>query len=504
MFRKITIRTSLIALVGILALMACSVAATQAWRAKQQREIALTAAEANETGDLLIDATANLARERGQTTLAFATEEPVDGTTREMLSKLRSVGDDEFAKAVTRLKEGHPFPDREKLIANAETAHKKLVDLRARLDADLGKPRAQRAAEVGSALAPTITAMIEEAKALRLGADFTGETAEALMAAYGQIKHNIWVISEFAGRQRAMIGAHISQRKAFEAQTQRDLGNFRGHVEQAMEIIDAMVKHPAIAPVMEAETAKMRRAFVDEFGAVRRKVIDAGSVGGDYPLTSAEWVAAATKGIEAVLALSDVASKAAHNVGDASASDGLKALSIAISVLVAALGMGAVAFFVAIKRVAAPLAAMTAAMGRLANKDWTTEVTGQDRGDEIGLMAKAVQVFKENGIENERLQKETEEARIRQHQQEEEQRRTKEEAAKAEERRQREAEEAKRRAEEERRVEQERMKVEAEKQRKAEMHALADGFEATVKGVVQTVSSSASEMQSSSTSMSAT
>jgi methyl-accepting chemotaxis protein len=114
-----------------------------------------------------------------------------------------------------------------------------------------------------------------------------------------------------------------------------------------------------------------------------------------------------------------------------------------------------------------PVVAMTGAMGRLADKDWSTEVPAQDRGDEIGQMAKAVQVFKESGMENERLQKETEEARIRQAASDEEQRRLKEEAAKADERREREAEEAKRQAEEQRRQDQERQKIEAEKQRKA-------------------------------------
>ncbi len=169
-----------------------------------------------------------------------------------------------------------------------------------------------------------------------------------------------------------------------------------------------------------------------------------------------------------------------------------------------ALLLGGIAAFVIARGITKPVGAMTVAMGRLANKDWSTEVPALDRGDEIGHMAKAVQVFKESGMENDRLQKEAEIAREERLKQEEEQRRIKEEAAKAEERRVREAEEAKRQAEEQRKAEQERLKAEAEAQRKREMQALADGFEATVKSVVETVSSSASEMQSSSTSMSAT
>jgi methyl-accepting chemotaxis protein len=50
-----------------------------------------------------------------------------------------------------------------------------------------------------------------------------------------------------------------------------------------------------------------------------------------------------------------------------------------------------------------PIAGMTRAMGRLAAKDFSVEVPAQNRSDEIGDMAKAVLVFRETGIEAERM-----------------------------------------------------------------------------------------------------
>ncbi|MGL5446948.1 MAG: methyl-accepting chemotaxis protein [Rhabdaerophilum sp.] len=50
-----------------------------------------------------------------------------------------------------------------------------------------------------------------------------------------------------------------------------------------------------------------------------------------------------------------------------------------------------------------PITGMTRAMGRLAAKDYAVEVPGQNRSDEIGDMAKAVLVFRETGIEAERM-----------------------------------------------------------------------------------------------------
>ncbi|RMD63500.1 MAG: HAMP domain-containing protein, partial [Alphaproteobacteria bacterium] len=104
---------------------------------------------------------------------------------------------------------------------------------------------------------------------------------------------------------------------------------------------------------------------------------------------------------------------------------------------------------------ARPIRLLTGVMRNLADGDLSVEIPARDRTDEIGAMAAAVQVFKDNAIEVERLKKEQEEADHR-------------------------AEEEKRRL----------------------MNNLADDFETSVGGVVQTVSSAAAEMQASAQSMS--
>ena len=62
-----------------------------------------------------------------------------------------------------------------------------------------------------------------------------------------------------------------------------------------------------------------------------------------------------------------------------------------------ALGIGA-AIWIATAKISRPLNLLAERMGRLANGDLDIPVEGQARGDEVGLMAKAVQVFKDNGL----------------------------------------------------------------------------------------------------------
>jgi methyl-accepting chemotaxis protein len=104
-----------------------------------------------------------------------------------------------------------------------------------------------------------------------------------------------------------------------------------------------------------------------------------------------------------------------------------------------------------------PLTALSATMGRLAEGDTGSDVIGAARGDEIGLMARAVLVFKSKMQENNGL---------------------------------REAEAT--------------AKHTAEADRRDGMLRLAAGFEASIKGIVGAVSASATELHSSAQVMSAT
>lgn len=69
-----------------------------------------------------------------------------------------------------------------------------------------------------------------------------------------------------------------------------------------------------------------------------------------------------------------------------------------------------VAAYFTTKAIVGPIEKIIIVMGRLTNDDYNVEVEGADRNDEIGKMAKAVLVFKENAIEQKRLEQEAKEA----------------------------------------------------------------------------------------------
>ncbi|WP_133251597.1 methyl-accepting chemotaxis protein [Zavarzinia aquatilis] len=164
--------------------------------------------------------------------------------------------------------------------------------------------------------------------------------------------------------------------------------------------------------------------------------------------------------------------------------DDLRLLMILAVATAAAVTIGA--GFLTGRSLSSPLRGMERAMAGLAAGDLEAEVPSLGRRDEIGAMAKAVEVFKRAALDNRRLQSETEDMRqaaeaAREHQRETE--------ARAEaERRQREADAART----------------AEAEKRHQMQQLADSLEATVRGIVAALAAAATELQQSASVMTTT
>jgi len=90
--------------------------------------------------------------------------------------------------------------------------------------------------------------------------------------------------------------------------------------------------------------------------------------------------------------------------------------TLTIVTAVATIVVGLLAAWGIIAGVSRPMTRMTDGMRRLAEHDLEVEIIGSGRGDEIGSMAEAVKVFRENMIQNDRLaelQREEQEAKER-------------------------------------------------------------------------------------------
>ena len=145
--------------------------------------------------------------------------------------------------------------------------------------------------------------------------------------------------------------------------------------------------------------------------------------------------------------------QSAHHASKAYRSGSALTMVALLAMLVVCVTAG----FLLIRSISVPIAAMTAAMQRLSRRDLAADIPGVRRGDEIGVMAGAVQVFKDNMIKADELA-----------------------------------------------AGQERIKAGAALERQSAMRNLADDFETKVGRLVGMVASSSTELEATARSMTGT
>ncbi len=191
----------------------------------------------------------------------------------------------------------------------------------------------------------------------------------------------------------------------------------------------------------------VRGSAVEEVARMRKIVLDSVETRITAGIEGGYWFGQKTKEIELMKTVEDrIASDLlAQSESIRASASGFLTVTAILSVLAFVISAGL--SFIIIRGIVNPVNNMTLTMGRLSQGDYSVDVPAQDQSDEIGEMAKAVQVFKDNGLQMQKMQEEAKEAEAR-------------------------AEEEKRKA----------------------MNDLADGFEREVQSLVKTVGAAAQQV----------
>jgi methyl-accepting chemotaxis protein len=181
------------------------------------------------------------------------------------------------------------------------------------------------------------------------------------------------------------------------------LADFRKQVDVTARAFSNLEKDPS--PRVKAAIPPLRSmldSYITTFGMIAAAVTE-GDVLYSQQIRPAiqDMQDTAGKAMESLSAGFDSAARNANNVASSTFVDQL-GLSAAGTV------MGLVLAFLIARSIIRPVSGMTNAMTKLAAGDTDSEVPAQDNTDEIGKMARAVEVFRQQAIENVRLATERE------------------------------------------------------------------------------------------------
>ena len=400
------------------------------------------AAEVNAAADAILVAIERMTLERGLTNTALNGETPAAAAPtgaikarRAEMRKAMAAGWPAMAQLSYLVEEG--------TIRKAEAAVAAIDALRERADQAIQRPRAERDASVQQQWYATLTQGIEAITDVWQGVTQRLSGLDPQIAALNDVKFLAALMREYAGRERALLGAG----KPIETEKRLDVADWRARVGLTWEQITSIFPKATAPAAINGAIAAANERFFAQYVPVRDKAYQNLIAARPLGMSGKEWSDASNPGLDAIVGIRDaaIASGAAHLQESHAAA--LRSLIVNCALVLIALGLTVMVYVLSRSRVSTPLRQIAAALQQLNDGRLDVAFAKTRRNDEIGAINDALTLFRDQSL------------RMREIEQQ--------------------------RAETERKTAEER---------RAAMHQLADAFQGAVGGIVNTVSTAAGQL----------
>ncbi|WFU41774.1 methyl-accepting chemotaxis protein [Bradyrhizobium sp. CB82] len=255
------------------------------------------------------------------------------------------------------------------------------------------QPKAQRPANSQSAIVDGLARAVDA---------LTAATSEALisLSRAGSDIENLLPSAELAqraqgmrainGSRAAVLGLLVRKQPMSAAQIV-EATELSGQVALIWKQIEQGVHNAGDAPELVNAIKQVRTTLMEEGEPRFRDVAAAAREGRPSPVGEADWGTV----LNSVLGLRDAALSFAHRANDGAIAQAQTRLVWALAALFVVLATSLAVVVAVMRQVIRPLTRLTGATLRLADRDLDVTIPDGHRGDEIGTMANALQIFKD-------------------------------------------------------------------------------------------------------------
>jgi methyl-accepting chemotaxis protein len=291
--------------------------------------------------------------------------------------------------------------DGAEIVARIEDLKTRFNALRAALDkaiegpADARRDAAKKIVSDNAVFNDAVTALLSDQ--VRKMATRNGDAYR--QASYANIA---WTLRDVGGLNASLHKSLVGAKRVATDAERMELSRSQGRTDQILASLAELRGNPATLANVVAALERMQEAYVDRFGR-ELKLAKAGSLSGQYEHDVDTFYAESQVGLGAIIGVRDAFYDNAERLL-ASVYDGARlSFLVALMGLLAAVAASAGLVVMVRRRICRPIVDITASMSRLAGGDASGETPASDRRDEIGAMAAAVQVFKDNMIRADHL-----------------------------------------------------------------------------------------------------
>ncbi|QLF70871.1 HAMP domain-containing protein [Peteryoungia desertarenae] len=298
-------------------------------------------------------------------------------------------------------------------ITSVMASYETILAFRKTIDEQLAKPPEARDPDLTRNWMSVGGAFLTELEKASLETEARMRMLEPSLTPMIQMRVFAWSTRATAGDALIILNNAATAGQPIDGALQQRLAVADATAAFAWGKVGVLVNHPDTPrPIKDAYEAAERSYFKGQFADMRADFVTKISSGENPPLTIDQWRAATTPAINSIAAVASLAMDTLNNDAKAAKASALGNMIWFLALFVLVLLLGAIGMMVILSKVIRPMGLLTNCMRTLASGNLSVVVPGAQRRDEMGEMARSVEVFQEAAKRNRELETAAEESRL--------------------------------------------------------------------------------------------
>jgi methyl-accepting chemotaxis protein len=318
----------------------------------------------------------------------------------------------EGMQSVAPIKAGLETKELDSSFATLNQLYDKINAMRTQIDTEVAKPLDQREAGLSGKWMATSGEFLT---ALEKSSDATEARIRHLqpkLTPLIQIRSGAWAARAIGGNGALLFNANLVANTPFSPADKVKISGIDSTLSYAWKGMEVLTNHvDTPQQIRDAVVTANSTYFSGDFAALRGKLLAKMNAGEKPSMNIDEWRPAVTSALKTIADVAWIAMEQLDKTALLQKSEALQQAIFYLVLFVTVLALAVIGMLVIIMRVVRPIGALTRCMDSLAHGNRDVTVPGETRQDEIGGMARSVEVFRQAAIRNAQLEIEADESR---------------------------------------------------------------------------------------------
>ncbi len=409
------IRTTLFFIISVLNILITVQVGYTLYKSWLSHENAIVLQDVTRNVNLLLRVEKFLSVERGLSMSVVYAPQGVVESLRSSLKDTRRDVDSMLEEAFDFLQENmNEHPGIETILQDVMAQHIKLQEARIDIDRELQKGLDERDKAISNAFFNISTEMIVVTYNLIDAYSSPYMASNPAVVRQMRFSYNVWSITEYVGREYAILGQLIVEKKPMTPEIQEQLFFWRGRIQYDWQLIHSAVLNSSwssqVRPVLEEAKTHYFMAFEQIKGIFTIPESDTAEV--IYPISVEMWLELASQAVDSMYEMNDAALDVSHSYVASLKAQAQTGIAVSLAMFLFALFISYYSWRVITLRVIQPINSMVDTLYKATHGQPYNPPKIVNYDDEVGKLAVVLNVFQENSKQLEKERDRAEAANI--------------------------------------------------------------------------------------------